>query len=112
MHGSVPPVAVRENFTGDKEMKKLIAVVVLGTGLIAGGIAVAKEPVRNVSKTKHPNIAAAQKLVDQAYAKITAAQKGNEYDMGGHAAKAKDLLEQVNTELKAAADEANENKDK
>jgi hypothetical protein len=90
-------------------MKKIIAVAVLGLGVVAGGIAVAKEPVRNVSKVKHPNIAAAQKLVDQAYAKITAAQKANEYELGGHAAKAKDLLEQANTELKAAAEESNEN---
>jgi hypothetical protein len=46
----------------------------------------------------------------EAYDKITAAQKANEYDLDGHAAKAKDLLEQVNAELKAAAEAANGNK--
>jgi hypothetical protein len=46
--------------------------------------------------------------VEQAYEKITAAQKANEYQLGGNAAKAKDLLEQVNTLLKEAARVANE----
>lgn len=41
-----------------------------------------------------------------------AAQKANECDMKGHAEKAKQLLEQVNNELKAAAEAANENKGK
>jgi len=36
-----------------------------------------------------------------------AAQRANEWDMGGHAQKAKDLLEQVNNELKQAAEAAN-----
>ena len=89
-------------------MKKLLSSAVLALTLI-GSYAFA-EPARNVSARKHPNIAAAQKLVDQAYAKITAAQKANEWDMGGHAQKAKELLDQVNAELKAAAETANENK--
>jgi hypothetical protein len=55
-------------------------------------------------------LAAAQRLADQAYQKITAAQEANEWDMQGHAAKAKDLLDQANRELKAAAASANKNK--
>jgi hypothetical protein len=35
------------------------------------------------------------------------AQKANEFDMNGHAQKAKDLLDQVNKELKIAAETAN-----
>ena len=92
-------------------MKRIIVAVVLCASVVAGA-AFAKEPVRNISAKKHANLAAAQKLVDQAFDKITAAQKANEYDMEGHAAKAKDLLEQANTELKAAAEAANENKPK
>ena len=38
-----------------------------------------------------------------------AAQQANEWDMQGHAQKAKDLLDQVNNELKAAAQAANKN---
>jgi hypothetical protein len=36
-----------------------------------------------------------------------AAQKANEWDMRGHAQKAKELLEQANSELKQAAEAAN-----
>ncbi len=77
---------------------------------IMGGLALAKGPAENVSAKKHPNIAAAQRLSEQAFEKITAAQKANEFDMEGHAAKAKDLLEQANSELKQAAEAANRNK--
>jgi hypothetical protein len=84
----------------------------LGSALIIGGIAVAQAPKDNVSKALHPNLAAAQRLSTQAYEKITAAQQANEWDLGGHAAKAKALLDQVNSELKLAAETANKNKGK
>ncbi len=87
-------------------MKKtfiLICVLMFAATLIFSA------PVRNISWKKHPNLAAAQKLVDKAYARITAAQVANEFDMDGHAAKAKDLLDQVNAELKLAAEAANKN---
>jgi hypothetical protein len=56
---------------------------------------------------RHPNLAAAQRLAKRAFEKIVAAQEANEFDLGGHAAKAKDLLDQANAELKAAAETAN-----
>ena len=86
-------------------MKKLIVGFVAGS-MITGAVAFA---AGNVSAKKHPNLAAAQKLIDAAYEKVTAAQKANEFDMDGHAAKAKDLLEQARAEIKSAAEEANEN---
>ena len=61
---------------------------------------------------KHPNLAAAQKLAMQAFDKLEAAQKANEYDLGGHAQKAKDLLKQANEEIKLAAEKAQDNKGK
>lgn len=67
------------------------------------------QPARNVSAARHPNLAAAQRLAQNAYEKISAAQSANEFDMDGHAAKAKQLLEQANNELKAAAEAANKN---
>ena len=70
----------------------------------------AAPPVDNVSHHKHPNLAAAQRLVTDAYEKISAAQRANEFDMGGHAQKAKELLDQVNRELKQAAEAANEHR--
>ncbi len=72
--------------------------------LVTGSVTVAQ----NVNPHRHPNLAAAQRLVDQALGRIDAAQQANEFDMGGHAAKAKDLLARANEELKAAAEEANE----
>ena len=92
-------------------MKNLLTGLVVGSLLVVGGLALAKDkPEQNVSAKKHPNIAAAQKLISEAFAKIEAAQKSNEYDMEGHAAKAKELLEQSAAELKQAAEAANENK--
>ncbi len=76
--------------------------------VLAGGVVLAARPVRNVSPAVHPNIAAAQRLVRQAFAKITAAQRANEWDLGGHAQKAKELLDQVNVELKEAAQVSNQ----
>jgi hypothetical protein len=81
----------------------------LGSLLLIGGAALA-QPKRNVSAAHHPNLAAAQKFSQQAYEKIEAAQQANEFDMQGHAQKAKNLLDQVNNELKQAAEAANKNK--
>ena len=88
---------------------KLALGGVLSLALICGGVAVAQMPKDNVNPHKHPNLAAAQHLSQQAWEKITAAQQANEWDMEGHAAKAKDLLDQVNRELKMAAEAANHN---
>ncbi len=90
--------------------RKLIAGALLGLSLATAGITIAQgPPERNVNPGRHPNIAAAQRLTDQAYNKIVAAQQANEWDMDGHAQKAKDLLDQANRELKAAAEAANHN---
>jgi len=82
----------------------------LAVSLLCGGIVLAQKPMQNVSGKRHPNLAAAQRLCEQAFQKITAAQDANEFDMEGHARKAKDLLEQANSELKQAAEAANRNK--
>ncbi len=88
-------------------MKRAIAVIA-GTLILAAAVYAA--PVRNVSRARHPNIAAAQRLAQQAFEKVVVAQRANEFDMGGHAQKAKELLEQANNELKLAAEAANEHK--
>jgi hypothetical protein len=83
---------------------------VLAAALVFSGSAMAqKKPAQNVSAKRHPNLAAAQRLAAQAYQKVTAAQQANEWDMQGHAQKAKELLDQVNNELKQAAEAANKN---
>lgn len=92
-------------------IRKLVLSSCLGFGFIAGGVAIAQRPpAENVSPHRHPNIAAAQRLANQAYQRILDAQRANEWDMDGHAAKAKDLLDQANRELKIAAEAANRNR--
>jgi len=80
---------------------------VFGCLVLVGGAAVAQRPEKDISAARHPNLAAAQHLSRQAWEKISAAQAANEWDMNGHAQKAKDLLDQVNRELKEAAETAN-----
>ena len=100
-------------------MKKLLSAIIMSSMLVSGGLVASAQDAAKpkiakkvkVSKKKHPNIAAAQKLIAKAALKITAAQKANEWDMDGHAAKAKDLLDQATAELKAAAEAANANAD-
>jgi outer membrane murein-binding lipoprotein Lpp len=89
-------------------MKKTItSTFIVGSLLLAGGIAVAQRPKQDVSGRRHPNLAAAQRLIEQAWSKLGAAQQANEFDMGGHAAKAKELIDQANREIKLAAEAAN-----
>ena len=90
--------------------KNRVLAAVIGSALMMGGVALAQRPKENVSPGRHPNLAAAQRLSEQAYQKIIAAQEANEWDMQGHAQKAKNLLDQVNNELKQAAEAANKNK--
>ena len=80
---------------------------VLGLAGVTAALAEAQQPKQTVSSGKHPNLAAAQRLCSQAFEKITAAQQANEWDMDGHAQKAKELLDQVNQQLKLAAAAAN-----
>jgi len=91
------------------KISKTITGVTLGVALVCAGLAVAQKPVDNVSGKKHANLAAAQRLSTEAFEKVSAAQQANEWDMDGHAAKAKELLEQANRELKQAAEAANKN---
>ena len=88
-------------------MKHLILTGLILTGALATSICAGDPPVRDIRPGHHPNLAAAQRLSHQAWEKITAAQAANEWDLGGHAQKAKELLDQVNIELKMAAEAAN-----
>ncbi len=90
-------------------MKRTVTAFALGCFLLLTGSHYAQPPARNVSSRRHPNITAAQRFSHQAWEKILAAQKANEWDMQGHAQKAKELLDQVNAELKLAAEAANAN---
>jgi hypothetical protein len=65
------------------------------------------EPVLNIDPQRHGNLAAAQRLVRDAFDRLTKAQQDNRYNLGGHAARAKELLHKANDEIKLAAEAAN-----
>ena len=67
----------------------------------------AREPTLNVSPYRHGNIARAQEFSRNAFDAMTQAQQANEFDMGGHAERAKQLLAEANDEMKLAAEWAN-----
>jgi len=83
-------------------MKAVIATLALGLAF-AAGTAVAGP------KAGHPNLEEASKNLKLASERISAAQVANEFDMDGHAAKAKDLIAQAQVEIDRAAVAANEN---
>jgi hypothetical protein len=60
-----------------------------------------------VSFRRHPNLAEAQTAIQNALDRISRAQSVNEFDMGGHAQKAKYLLNEAYGEIKLAAETAN-----
>lgn len=55
----------------------------------------------------HPNLIAAREDIHHAQDKIQKAQVANHEDMGGHAAKALDLLAKADEEIRLAAEAAN-----
>jgi len=88
-------------------MKTRVLAAALGSLFLIGGSAVAQRPRENVNPGRHPNLAAAQRLSQEAWEKIVAAQQANEWDLRGHAQRAKNLLDQVNNQLKMAAEASN-----
>lgn len=82
----------------------LAATLVLGSILIT--VAYAQRPETDIDSHRHPNLAEAQHHVVQAYNKTVEAQKENKDELGGHAERAIDLLDQANHELKLAAEYA------
>jgi hypothetical protein len=83
--------------------RNVVMGTILSLGLFTSGVMVGQ----NVNPERHPNLFAAQSLIEQAISKVSAAQSANEFDMGGHAAKAKDHLARAYDEIKMAARAAN-----
>jgi hypothetical protein len=79
--------------------KRLILVAGLA---MAATLAIA-QTVQNVDPSRHGNLAAAQSLIAQAYQRMTEAQQSNNYELGGHAARARQLLNEAATEIGLAA---------
>jgi hypothetical protein len=87
---------------------KFIATVAATAILSVGATLAAQNPGVNVNRHLHPNINAAQRLLEQAIQKTSTAQRANEYDAKGHAEKAKQLMDQADGELKLAAEALNQ----
>lgn len=89
--------------------RAFVSGCVVSAGALATGAAIAQgPPERNIGR-RHPNLAAAQRFCQQAFDRTVAAQQANEFDLGGHAQRAKDLLDRANNELKQAAEASNRN---
>src|SRR5258708_37186406 len=85
------------NLRGDsmRTIKTRFLAAAAGFQLFLGGMAAAQRPRLDVSPELHPNIAAAQRFSRQAWERIVAAQEADEFDMDGHAQRAKNLLDDV-----------------
>jgi hypothetical protein len=101
-------VTLKESDIMKKHSFYLAAVLVMCLLLI--GVTLAQRPETDIDPAKHPNLAEAQHHILQAFEKIDEAQKANKDQLGGHAEKAKQLLDQASRELKEAAEFANHHK--
>ena len=88
----------------NRRVLRNLIIGVVAIGMLLVGVSVFSQ---QVSMDRHPNLAAAQDFIQKAIDKITDAQKANNYDMKGHAEKAKKLLEQAYHEVWLAAQAAN-----
>lgn len=80
-------------------MKKMIAIGLAGIILgLSGGLLAATD--------RHPNLTAATIDLNNAKGKLSAAQTANEFDLGGHAAKAKTLIDSALDEVRQAREAA------
>ena len=85
----------------------LVAGGMLCAVLACPGVLMAQQPTVNIDTDGHGNLSAAQEYIAMAWQRIDRAQQINNYDLGGHAGRAKELLEQANAEISAAADVLN-----
>lgn len=76
--------------------------------LVFGCVSQADQPFVNIGE-RHGNLRAAQENIVQAWRLVDEAQHDNNYRLGGHAGRAKELLSQADEELRLAANSANEN---
>jgi hypothetical protein len=90
------------------EVVYLAAALILCLAFI--GVTCAQRPETNIDPSKHANLAEAQHYILQAFEKIDEARRASKDQLGGHAEKAKQLLNQASRELKEAAEFANHHK--
>lgn len=77
--------------------------------LLVAGTAAA-QMANPINPHNHGNLAAAQELAQQAIGRLDQAQAANDDQLGGHAQKAKLLLQQAQSEMVLAAQQSNRNR--
>jgi len=87
-------------------MKKTLALLMVALAVSVTATAVTRQ-ASHAENRPRPNLIAAQRLVQQAYDKLRAGLRANEGDLGGHGAKAVELLDQAAAELKLSLEESN-----
>ncbi|MGE8186101.1 hypothetical protein [Pseudomonas sp. NPDC086278] len=87
--------------------KWVVVCGVVASALIFGCVSQADQPSVNIGD-RHGNLRGAQEHIVQAWRLVDEAQQDNNYRLGGHAGRAKELLSEANEELRLAADTANE----
>lgn len=90
-------------------MKRLKIATLLAGLVMCSVIGRAQAPSVTVDPQHHGNLAAAQNNIVEAWGSITEAQRSNDSHLGGHAARAKQLLAQASQEIQLAADQADAN---
>jgi len=87
--------------------KDMLVGTALGLVLGCSGALIAQQPVVDIGN-RHGNLRAAQQYIQAAWQRIDSAQIDNNYNLGGHAGRAKELLVQADEELRLAANVANQ----
>lgn len=82
-------------------MKRKIQFGAAAFAIFVAGFAVGQAPEQDIGR-RFPNLMAAQQYCRQAFEAISAAQQANGERLGGHAQRAKELLDQASHELKEA----------
>lgn len=84
----------------------MVAIALCAVFALSAVLFAAQEPRVTVGE-KHGNMRAAQEYIQQARRKVDEAQKDNNYNLGGHAGRGKELLAQASEEIKLSAEAAN-----
>jgi hypothetical protein len=84
--------------------------VALCVALALSAVIYAQQGPRVTVGERHGNMRAAQELIQQAWYKVDEAQKDNNYNLGGHAGRAKELMAQASEEIKMSAEAANDHR--
>ncbi len=85
-------------------MSKMKIAMLTAVLAFSGGVLVAG-PLHG-----HPNLEAARNDLNAAWEHISAAQGANEFDMGHHAEKAKEMIGNAKEQIRLAAETANEHR--